>query len=133
MKRCGMLGIPMPRLLAADIPQERILKEYIAGPTAAELLKAGRPEPGWLAQVPSPMCRLLYPAGLNIDYYPTNFVPLRLGVLYCTRTTSAIKHSEAQRDEVGGIVVDISVRPGTAGGTWGSAPAQASRAPAVPL
>ena len=43
------LGIPMPRLLAADIPQERILKEYIAG--------------------------------LNIDYYPTNFVP-RAGVLY---------------------------------------------------
>ena len=29
------LGIPMPRLLAADIPQERILKEYIAGPTVA--------------------------------------------------------------------------------------------------
>ena len=27
------------------------------------------------------MCRLLYPAGLNIDYYPTNFVP-RAGVLY---------------------------------------------------
>lgn len=74
------LGIPMPRLLAADIPQERILKEYIAGPTVAELLKAGRPEPGWLAQVHA-MCRLLYPAGLNIDYYPTNFVP-RAGVLY---------------------------------------------------
>ena len=74
------LGIPMPRLLAADIPQERILKEYLAGPTVAELLKAGRPEPGWLAQVHA-MCRLLYPAGLNIDYYPTNFVP-RAGVLY---------------------------------------------------
>lgn len=29
------LGIPMPRLLAADIPQERILKEYIAGQTVA--------------------------------------------------------------------------------------------------
>lgn len=27
------------------------------------------------------MCRLLYPAGLNIDYYPTNFVPYG-GVLY---------------------------------------------------
>lgn len=35
------LGIPMPRLLAADIPQERILKEYIAGPTVAELLQSG--------------------------------------------------------------------------------------------
>ena len=27
------------------------------------------------------MCRLLYPAGLNIDYYPTNFVPCD-GMLY---------------------------------------------------
>ena len=46
----------------------------------AELLKAGRLDPDWLAQVRA-MCRLLYPAGLNIDYYPTNFVPYG-GVLY---------------------------------------------------
>ena len=68
------LGIPMPRLLAVDAPQERILKEYIAGATVAELLKEGRMEPDWLAQVQA-MCSLLYPAGLNIDYYLTNFVP----------------------------------------------------------
>ena len=74
------LGIPMPRLLAVDTPQERILKEYIAGPTVAELLKEGRMEPDWLAQVQA-MCSLLYPAGLNIDYYPTNFVPCD-GMLY---------------------------------------------------
>ena len=61
------LGIPMPRLLAVDAPQERILKEYIAGATVAELLKEGRMEPDWLAQVQA-MCSLLYPAGLNIDY-----------------------------------------------------------------
>ena len=61
------LGIPMPGLLAVDIPQERILKEYIAGATVAELLKEGRMEPDWLAQVRA-MCNLLYPAGLNIDY-----------------------------------------------------------------
>lgn len=74
------LGIPMPRLLAADIPQERILKEYIAGQTVAELLKEGRMNPGWLRQVQA-MCGRLYPAGLNIDYYPTNFVPCG-GTLY---------------------------------------------------
>jgi hypothetical protein len=74
------LGIPMPRLLAVDAPQERILKEYIAGQTVAEKLKGGRMEPDWLAQVQT-MCGLLYPAGLNIDYYPTNFVP-RGGTLY---------------------------------------------------
>ena len=61
------LGIPMPRLLAVDAPQERILKEYIAGATVAELLKEGRMEPDWLAQVQA-TCSLLHPAGLNIDY-----------------------------------------------------------------
>lgn len=35
----------MPRLLAVDTTQERILKEYIAGQTVAEQLKAGRMEP----------------------------------------------------------------------------------------
>lgn len=68
------VGIPMPRLLAADVPQERLLKEYIAGPTVAELLREGQMPPDWLTQVRA-MCGLLYPAGLNIDYFPTNFVP----------------------------------------------------------
>ena len=74
------LGIPMPQLLAVDHPQERILKEYIAGSTVSELLKEGRMDSNWLEQVRA-MCRLLYPAGLNIDYYPTNFVPCN-GKLY---------------------------------------------------
>ena len=68
------LGISMSRLLAVDTLQERILKEYIAGQTVAELLKGGGMEPDWLKQVEA-MCSLLYPAGWNIDYYPTNFVP----------------------------------------------------------
>ena len=74
------LGIPMPQLLAVNHPQERILKEYIAGATVSELLKEGRMDSIWLEQV-RVMCRLLYPAGLNIDYYPTNFVPCK-GELY---------------------------------------------------
>ena len=74
------LGIPMPQLLAVDAPQERIQKEYIPGPTVAELLQTGRMESGWLEQVRA-MCRLLYPAGWNIDYYPTNFIPYN-GTLY---------------------------------------------------
>lgn len=74
------LGIPMPELLAEDVSRERLLKEYIAGQTVAEQLKEGRIDPDWLTQVRA-MCRLLYPAGLNIDYYPTNFVP-RGGTLY---------------------------------------------------
>ncbi len=43
--------------------------------------------PDWLAQVQA-MCRLLYPAGLNIDYYPTNSVPCD-GMLYYIDCTSA--------------------------------------------
>lgn len=73
-------GIPMPRLLEVDTQQERILKEYIAGKTVAELLKTGQMESDWLVQVQE-MCARLYPAGLNIDYYPTNFVPCD-GTLY---------------------------------------------------
>lgn len=74
------LGIPLPRLLAADVPNERILKEYIEGPTVAELLESGHADPTWAQQVRA-MCGLLYPAGWNIDYYPTNFVP-QDGTLY---------------------------------------------------
>ena len=68
------LGIPLPRLLAVDKAQERLLKEYIAGPTVAELRASGRMDGRWTEQVRA-MCAVLYPAGLNIDYYPTNFVP----------------------------------------------------------
>lgn len=74
------IGIPLPQLLAVDAPHERILKEYIDGPTVAALIKTGRMEPAWLEQVQA-MCALLYPAGWNIDYYPTNFVPQN-GTLY---------------------------------------------------
>ena len=68
------LGIPLPRLLAVDHRRERLLKEYLAGPTVAELLGEGRMDPEWLTQMRA-LCRILYPAGWNIDYYPTNFVP----------------------------------------------------------
>ena len=67
------VGIPMPELLAVDHTQERILKEYIDGPTVAELVKSGGMKPEYIAQMEA-MCDLLYPQGLNIDYYPTNFV-----------------------------------------------------------
>ena len=74
------LGIPMPRLLDTDEAHERILKEYIPGETVAERIAAGQTDPAWRAQVEA-MCRVLYGAGLNIDYYPTNFIP-RGGQLY---------------------------------------------------
>lgn len=70
----------MPELYEVDVEQERILKEYIEGKTAAELVECGEMREEYIEQVRE-MCRLLYPAGLNIDYYPTNFV-LKNGLLY---------------------------------------------------
>ena len=78
--RLMALNIPMPRMLEVDTPNERILKEYIDGPTIAQLVEAGGVKPDYIQQVRT-MCRILYPAGLNIDYYPTNFV-VRADMLY---------------------------------------------------
>ena len=72
-ERLRNVGIPMPKLLEVDEKQERILKEYIPGDTIDKLVKEDRMEDGFLWQMED-MCRLLYPAGLNIDYFPTNFV-----------------------------------------------------------
>lgn len=74
------VGIPMPALLAADRENERILKEYIEGERIDELVLQDAMRPEYFAQIRA-MCGLLYPAGLNIDYFPTNFI-VRDGLLY---------------------------------------------------
>ena len=74
------IGIPMPELLGADPRQERLLKQYIDGPTVAELVEQDALEQSCFAQVED-MCCKLYAEGLNIDYYPTNFV-VQQGRLY---------------------------------------------------
>lgn len=71
--RLSQISIPMPKLFAVDEAQERLLKEYIDGPTIAELVAGGAMKPDYIAQVRA-MCDVLYANGLNIDYYPTNFV-----------------------------------------------------------
>ena len=72
-QRLMKIGIPMPKLLDADRQQERILKEYIPGDTIYKLVQEDRVEDGFFRQMED-MCRLLYPANTNIDYFPTNFV-----------------------------------------------------------
>ncbi|MBQ2927033.1 MAG: hypothetical protein IJD98_00505 [Oscillospiraceae bacterium] len=67
------IGIPIPKLLAVDYPQERILKEYIPGDTVEKLVMEGRVEEDFFRQMEQ-MCALLYAANTNIDYFPTNFV-----------------------------------------------------------
>jgi len=74
------VGIPMPTLLDVDMQQERLLKEYIDGDTINVLVKEGRMQENYRQQLLT-MCQKLYAAGMNIDYYPTNFV-VEEGFLY---------------------------------------------------
>ena len=78
-ERLKAVGVPMPELLAVDSPLERILKEYIDGPTVYDLVREDRLDPGYIRQMDG-LCEKLYAAGLNIDYFPTNFIP-RNGIL----------------------------------------------------
>ncbi len=66
-------GIRIPRLLDVDEKQERILKEYIDGPTIYDLVLLDQMKESYLYQVRE-MSSQLIPQGLNIDYFPTNFV-----------------------------------------------------------
>ena len=70
----------MPRLLAVDSENERILKEFIDGKTVYSAVLSGENIENCKAQLLE-MCSRLYPAGLNIDYFPTNFI-LQNGLLY---------------------------------------------------
>ena len=72
-RRLKDIGIPIPALLEADVENERILKEYIDGPTIAQLVEENRMKQSYYDQIQE-MCHFLYPANTNIDYYPTNFV-----------------------------------------------------------
>ena len=74
------VGIPMPQMIAVDHGQERILKEYIDGPTVFDLVRDNILPEYCMTQVRE-MCEKLYENGLNIDYFPTNFV-LENGKLY---------------------------------------------------
>ena len=74
------LGIKMPKMIQIDMPCERILKEYVEGDTIFDIVSRDEIPKEYIEQVKE-MCLILYPAGLNIDYYPTNFIP-RDGILY---------------------------------------------------
>ena len=60
-------------MIEIDEKNERILKEYIDGPTIYELVLNDGMEEKYFSQIKE-MCGKLYPLNLNIDYFPTNFV-----------------------------------------------------------
>ena len=67
------IGIPMPQLLDVDHVQERILKTFIDGDTIDRIVMRDEMKQSYFDQIHD-ICRKLYSANTNIDYYPTNFV-----------------------------------------------------------
>ena len=79
-ERLRAAGIRIPQMLAIDPDAERIVKEYIQGPTVFDLVCDRISVDPYLPQVRD-MAALAKAAGLNIDYFPTNFV-LRDGQIW---------------------------------------------------
>ena len=74
-------GIRLPQMLDVDIENERIVKEYIDGPTIYELVKDDVMDDSYIVQVRE-MAQMVYSAGLNIDFFPTNFVVANGAIFY---------------------------------------------------
>lgn len=72
-KTLSNLGLPLPQLIYVDEKEERILKEYIDGPTIYDLVLEDQMKDEYFKQIQN-MCMVLYAANINIDYFPTNFV-----------------------------------------------------------
>ena len=66
-------GIRIPEMLDIDEENERILKEYIEGPTIFDKVKEDAVKDIYFEQVRM-MAKMVYEKGLNIDYFPTNFI-----------------------------------------------------------
>lgn len=79
-KRLDSIGIPIPKMIDVDIKNERILKEYIEGETIYQLVLNDKMQAEYIEQAKA-LCKLLYPANTNIDYFPTNFV-VQDGIIY---------------------------------------------------
>ena len=73
-------GVRIPQMLDIDEKAERIVKEFIDGETVFDLVRNGRSAEPYLGQVRE-MAEQARKAGLNIDYFPTNFV-IRDGLIW---------------------------------------------------
>ena len=72
-ERLRSAGIRIPEMIAADVQNERIIKQYICCDTVFDCVRDGIPVEPYLEQVRQ-MAARAKAAGLNIDYFPTNFV-----------------------------------------------------------
>lgn len=67
------IDITIPMLIDVDKEKEIIVKEYIDGPVLIDLIANKVIKEEYISQIFN-MTKKLYPANLNIDYFPTNFV-----------------------------------------------------------
>ena len=72
-ERLRKAGIRIPSMIAVDPETERLVKEYIEGKTVFDCVKAGISVECYVNQIRE-MAKQAKSAGLNIDYFPTNFV-----------------------------------------------------------
>ena len=72
-QRLRKAGIRIPEMIDFDRKQEIIIKQYIEGETAFSLVRRDVSTDPYLPQLRE-MAELAYKAGLNIDYFPTNFI-----------------------------------------------------------
>ena len=73
-------GIRIPKMIDIDIDNERIVKEYIDGDTIFDMVKNDSSVEPYMEQIRK-MAAQAKSAGLNIDYFPTNFV-VQNGLIY---------------------------------------------------
>ena len=73
-------GIRIPKMIELDVQNERIVKEYIDGDTIFDMVKNETSVETYMEQILK-MAEQAKSAGLNIDYFPTNFV-VQEGLIY---------------------------------------------------
>lgn len=73
-------GIRIPKMIDIDLNQEIVIKEYIDGDVIADLIREGQSVEKYIPQLKK-MAHLAEEKGLNIDYYPANFV-CKDGLIY---------------------------------------------------
>ena len=75
------LGIPMPRLFAYDLEREFLVKEYIEGPSLAQML-ACKEIPFRFFRQMIKICESAYASHWNLDYMPQNFIVHKGYIVY---------------------------------------------------
>lgn len=72
-ERLLALDVPVPALLEANYEREYLLKDYVDGPVAARAIAGGSLPDAALAALFA-IANRVEPQGVNLDYFPNNFV-----------------------------------------------------------